>query len=105
MTIDFELRKKNILKQLTKIVNAYIYLYSMQHTELLINFMCCDNTITHMSRFGMENGNYSFISRLSFEDPFRVIQDVFYSVRDDLTSISPKLIIGIYNDEEDEKNE
>ncbi|ORX42239.1 hypothetical protein BCR36DRAFT_249689, partial [Piromyces finnis] len=102
--IDFELRKKNILKQLIKIVNADITSYNMQHIELLTNFMCRDNTITPMSRFGMRNGDYSFISRLSFEDPFRVIQDVFYGVKDDLTSISSKLITGIYNDEE-EKNE
>ncbi|ORX51836.1 hypothetical protein BCR36DRAFT_38722 [Piromyces finnis] len=86
-------------------MNADIHLYNMQYIELLTNFMCRDNTITPMSCFGMKNGNYSFISRLSFEDPFRIIQDVFYGVRDDLISISSKLITGIYNDEEDEKNE
>ncbi|ORX41413.1 hypothetical protein BCR36DRAFT_311594 [Piromyces finnis] len=99
MDIDFELRKKNILMQLKRIVNVdSSSSYNNQHTELLTNFMCRDNTILPMSRFGMKKGNYSFISQLSFEDPYSVIQNIFYGVEDRLTSISSKLITGIYND-------
>jgi len=46
----------------------------------------------------MKNNNYSFISQLSFEDPYSVIQDVVYGTEDNLSSVSSKLITGIYND-------
>jgi len=98
--IDFELRKQNILMQLKRIVNSDdSSSYNNQHIELLTNFMCRNNTITPMSRFGMRNNDYSFISQLSFEDPYNVIQDVLYGVEDNLTSISSKLITGIYNND------
>jgi len=98
MDIDFELRKKNILMQLQRIVNVDSSSYNQNHIELLTDFMCRNNEITPMSRFGMKNGNYSFISQLSFEDPYSVIQDVVYGTEDNLTSVSSKLITGIYND-------
>jgi len=98
--ISFELRKQNILMQLKRIVNSDdSSSYNNQHIELLTNFMCRNNTIIPMSRFGMRNNDYSFISQLSFEDPYNVIQDVLYGVEDNLTSISSKLITGIYNNE------
>ncbi|ORX42871.1 beta and beta-prime subunits of DNA dependent RNA-polymerase [Piromyces finnis] len=69
MDVDFESRKKNILKQLQKIVNNGSSCKN-QHIELLTNFMCQDNKILSMSRFGMKNDNFSFMSKLSFEDPY-----------------------------------
>jgi len=98
MNIDFELRKKNILMQLQRIVNVDSSFYNQNHIELLTDFMCRNNEITPMSRFGMKKSNYSFISQLSFEDPYSVIQDVVYGTKDNLMSISSKLITGIYND-------
>ena len=97
MDIDFELRKKNILMQLQRIVNVDSSSYNQNHIELLTDFMCRNNEITPMSRFGMKNGDYSFISQLSFENPYSVIQDVVYGTEDNLTSVSSKLITGIYN--------
>ncbi|OUM56560.1 hypothetical protein PIROE2DRAFT_18780 [Piromyces sp. E2] len=74
--------------------------------QLLTNFMCRNNEITPMSRFGMKKGNYSFISQLSFEDPYSVIQDVVYGIEDNITSISSKLITGIYiNEDNDNDND
>ncbi|OUM57118.1 hypothetical protein PIROE2DRAFT_65183 [Piromyces sp. E2] len=102
MAIDFELRKKNILMQLQKIVDSSSY--NQQHIELLTSFMCRNNEITPMSRFGMKNGNYSFISQLSFEDPYSVIQDVVYGIEDNITSISSKLITGIYINENNDSD-
>lgn len=97
MDINFELRKQNILMQLQRIVNVdSSSFYNNQHIELLTNFMCRDNTVLPMSRFGMKKSNYSFISQLSFEDPYSVIQNIFYGVEDKLTSISSKIITGIY---------
>jgi len=98
MDIDYELRKKNSLMQLQRIVNVDSSSYNQNHIELLMDFMCCNNEITPMSRFGMKNNNYSFIFQLSFEDPYSVIQDVVYGTEDNLTSVSSKLITGIYND-------
>jgi len=95
--IEFDLRKENILEQLKRIVNSDSSTYNNQHIELLTNFMCRNgDTIIPMSRFGMKSNDYSFISQLSFEDPYSVIQDVLYGIEDKLTSISAKLITGIY---------
>jgi len=105
MDIDFELRKENILMQLQRIVNVDSSSYNQQHIELLTNFMCRKNEeVTPMSRFGMKNNNYSFISQLSFEDPYSVIQDVVYGAKDSLTSISSKLITGMYDDDNNDDN-
>jgi len=84
--------------QLQRIVNVDSSSYNQNHIELLTDFMCSNNEITSMSRFGMKNGDYSFISQLFYEDPYSVIQDVVYVTEDNLTSVSSKLITGIYND-------
>jgi RNA polymerase Rpb1, domain 5. len=95
MDIPFEQRKQNILHQLKGIVDEGGADYNYQHVELLTNFMCRDNYIIPMSRFGMNSADYSFISQLSFEDPYHVLLDVFYGVEDNLSSVSSKLITGI----------
>ena len=51
-----------------------------------------------MSRFGMKNDDYSFISKLSFEDPYNFLGNILYDVEDNLSSVSAKIITGIYND-------
>ncbi|ORX73451.1 hypothetical protein BCR32DRAFT_249935 [Anaeromyces robustus] len=96
--VDYNLRKQNILMQLKRITNFDNSFYNDQHIELLTNFMCRNNTIIPISRFGMKNSDYSFISQLSFEDPYSVIQNILYGVEDNLSSVSAKLITGIYND-------
>ncbi|OUM61903.1 hypothetical protein PIROE2DRAFT_11967 [Piromyces sp. E2] len=81
MTIDFELRKKNISMQLQRIVNVDSSSYNQQHIELLTNFMCRNNEITPI-----------------------VIQDVLYGIEDYITSISSKLITGIYINENNDND-
>jgi len=60
--------------------------------------MCRNNIIVPMSRFGMKNDDYSLISKLSFEDPYSVLGNILYGVEDSLSSVSAKIITGIYND-------
>ncbi|KAL6598903.1 hypothetical protein U3516DRAFT_846173 [Neocallimastix sp. 'constans'] len=40
-----------------------------------------------------------FISQLSFEDPYKILQDVFYNIGDNQTIVSAKIITGIYDKE------
>ena len=96
--VDHNTRKQNILEQLKRITNIDKSYYNNQHIELLTNFMCRNNTIVPMSRFGMKNDDYSFISKLSFEDPYSVLENILYGVKDSLSSVSAKIITGIYND-------
>jgi len=96
--VDYNTRKQNILTQLERITNIDKSFYNNQHIELLNNFMCRNNTVVPMSRFGMKNDDYSFISKLSFEDPYSVMQNILYGVEDNLSSVSAKIITGIYND-------
>ncbi|KAG4081637.1 beta and beta-prime subunits of DNA dependent RNA-polymerase [Neocallimastix lanati (nom. inval.)] len=95
--VDHNTRKQNILEQLKRITNIDKSYYNNQHIELLTNFMCRNNTIVPMSRFGMKNDDYSFISKLSFEDPYSVLENILYGVKDSLSSVSAKIITGIYN--------
>ncbi|KAG4096144.1 hypothetical protein H8356DRAFT_1426531 [Neocallimastix lanati (nom. inval.)] len=62
--------------------------------RLLTNFMCRNDTVNSMSCFDMNIKEYSFISRLSFEDPYIILHDFFYDIDDNLTSVSSKLITG-----------
>ncbi|ORX78477.1 beta and beta-prime subunits of DNA dependent RNA-polymerase [Anaeromyces robustus] len=96
--VDNDLRKQSILKQLKRITNTDNSIHSTQHIDLLTDFMCRNDSITPMSRFGMRNNNYPFISQLSFEDPLNIIRTVLYGVEDNLSTVSAKLITGIYND-------
>ena len=52
-----------------------------------------NNTIVPMSRFGMINGDYSFISKLSYEDPYSVLENILYGFEDSLSSVSGKLLL------------
>ncbi|KAG4082836.1 hypothetical protein H8356DRAFT_1299623 [Neocallimastix lanati (nom. inval.)] len=96
--VDHNTRKQNILEQLKRITNIDKSYYNNQHIELLTNIMCRNDTIVPMSRFGMKNDDYSFISKLSFEDPYSVLENILYGVEDSLSSVSAKIITGIYND-------
>jgi len=97
--ISFDQRKQNIFNQLKRIVDNGSKNYNYKHIRLLTNFMCRNNKLNPMSRFGMNINEYSFISRLSFEDPYKILHDVFYDIEDNLTSVSAKLITGIYDTE------
>jgi len=52
-----------------------------------------NNTIVPMSRFKINNNEYSFIY---FEDPYNVIQNMVYEEEDNSSSVSDKLITCIY---------
>jgi len=95
--VEFSIRKENILELLKKVINSESSTFNNQHIELLTNFMCRNGeTVIPISRFGMTSDDYSFISQLSFEDPYNIIQDVLYGIEDKITSVSAKLITGIY---------
>jgi len=47
----------------------------------------------------MNINEYSFISQLSFENPYKILHDIFYDIEDNLASVSVKLITGVYDKE------
>ncbi|ORX65403.1 hypothetical protein BCR32DRAFT_297732 [Anaeromyces robustus] len=58
--VDNDLRKQSILKQLERITTTDNSNHSTQHIELFTDFICRNNSITPMSRYGMRENNYPF---------------------------------------------
>ena len=77
--VDYNTRKQNILTQLKRITNIDQSFYNNQHIELLNNFMCRNNTVVPMSRFGMK----TMITHLYQNCPLKILIalcKIFYMV-------------------------
>jgi DNA-directed RNA polymerase II subunit RPB1 len=94
-TLDIEAVREYLLQEFIKIISMGGNYINPRHIEVLVDKMCHTGTIRAMARYGIEEDQFSVISRASFEEVMKhFIHAAVGSEVDDIYSISPNIAVG-----------